>query len=93
MLAVKVVALRDFLGAGQTAALRREALVLELAAMQDYAHPHLLAMKVRSPCPLTSPCDCPVSDAVHGRNPAWGLLQDTEKAVCMPPDCHWLLHS
>jgi hypothetical protein len=65
MLAVKVVALREFLGAGQEAALRREALVLELAAMQDYAHPHLLAMKVRA-CPFCIECSTPASCGQHG---------------------------
>jgi hypothetical protein len=47
MLAVKVVALSNHMGPGREAALRREALVLELAAMQDYRHPHLMPMQVR----------------------------------------------
>jgi hypothetical protein len=46
MLAVKVVPLKHFLGPGRSAAVRREALVLELAAMQDLRHPNLLAMQV-----------------------------------------------
>lgn len=46
MLAVKVVQLAGHMGPGREAALRREALVLELAAMQDYCHPNLLAMQV-----------------------------------------------
>jgi hypothetical protein len=46
-LAVKVVALQHHMGPGREAALRREALVLELAAMQDYRHPHLMPMQVR----------------------------------------------
>jgi hypothetical protein len=46
-LAVKVVALHNHMGPGREAALRREALVLELAAMQDYRHPHLMPMQVR----------------------------------------------
>lgn len=46
-LAVKVVALQQHMGPGREAALRREALVLELAAMQDYRHPHLMPMQVR----------------------------------------------
>jgi hypothetical protein len=45
-LAVKVVALSNHMGPGREAALRREALVLELAAMQDYRHPHLMPMQV-----------------------------------------------
>ncbi|KAF6262730.1 kinase-like domain-containing protein [Scenedesmus sp. NREL 46B-D3] len=44
-LAVKVVALSSHMGPGREAALRREALVLELAAMQDYRHPHLMPMQ------------------------------------------------
>jgi hypothetical protein len=47
MLAVKVVSLSSFLGPSSESSLRREALVLELAAMQDYSHPHLLGMQVR----------------------------------------------
>jgi hypothetical protein len=35
------------MGDSYEAGLRREALVLELAAMQDYTHPNLLAMQVR----------------------------------------------
>ncbi len=45
MLAVKVVQLGHLMGPGHESALRREALVLELAAMQDYDHPHLLTMQ------------------------------------------------
>ena len=44
---MKVVSLSSFLGPSSESALRREALVLELAAMQDYSHPHLLGMQVR----------------------------------------------
>ncbi|KAF8057890.1 mkh1 [Scenedesmus sp. PABB004] len=44
-LAVKVVSLAAAFGPGREAALRREALVLELAALQDHDHPHLLAMQ------------------------------------------------
>lgn len=47
MLAVKVVSLKHLMGDSYEAGLRREALVLELAAMQDYAHPNLLTMQVR----------------------------------------------
>jgi hypothetical protein len=50
VLAVKVVSLKHLMGDSYEAGLRREALVLELAAMQDYTHPNLLAMKVRPIC-------------------------------------------
>lgn len=46
VLAVKVVSLKHLMGDSHEAALRREALVLELAAMQDYTHPNLLTMQV-----------------------------------------------
>lgn len=44
---MKVVSLKHLMGDSYEAGLRREALVLELAAMQDYTHPNLLAMQVR----------------------------------------------
>lgn len=47
LLAVKVVPLKHLMGRSHEAALRREALVLELAAMQDHLHPNLLSMQVR----------------------------------------------
>jgi hypothetical protein len=62
MLAVKVVSLKHFMGPGTAAALRREALVLELAAMQDLQHPNLLAMQVI--------CDTAAAAAVAAPTPA-----------------------
>jgi hypothetical protein len=52
VLAVKVVSLKHLMGDSYEAGLRREALVLELAAMQDYTHPNLLTMQVRRVCLL-----------------------------------------
>ena len=73
---MKVVPLKNFMGSSHDLALRREALVLELAAMQDYEHPHLLTMQA-SNLIMKGPMGTLMSPWLAGECRGWDLVPNT----------------